>query len=354
MFGKIEGIQGGTKMIIVMQTGVKEEEIQQVVDRLKHFGLGVHLSVGEFKTIIGAIGDKEVVRGMNLEALPYVERVVPITQPFKLVSREFQEENSVFKVGNCTIGGDEVVIMAGPCAVESEEQLLETAVGVKAAGAQILRGGAFKPRTSPYSFQGLEEEGLQILARVREKTGLPIVTEVMDQHTVGMVAEYADIIQLGARNMQNYYMLRELGKLNKPILLKRGLSATMEEWLMAAEYIMAGGNRQVILCERGIRTFETYTRNTLDVSAVPVMKHLTHLPVIVDPSHGTGNWRWVPAMSRASVAAGADGLMVEVHPEPEKALCDGAQSLTVEKFTALVNDLDKLAVVMDRRLKKVE
>lgn len=338
-------------MIIVMQTGVREEEIQQVTDRLKQGGLGVHLSVGEFRTIIGAIGDEKLVREMGLDALPFVEKVLPITQPFKLVSREFQEENSQFQVGNCTIGGDEVVVMAGPCAVESEEQLLEAATGVKAAGAQILRGGAYKPRSSPYSFQGLEEEGLQILARVREKTGMPIVTEVMDQHTVALVAEYADIIQVGARNMQNFYMLRELGKLEKPILLKRGLSATMEEWLMAAEYIAAGGNRQVILCERGIRTFETYTRNTLDLSAVPVMKHLTHLPVIVDPSHGTGNWRWVPSMSRAAVAAGADGVMVEVHPQPDKALCDGAQSLTVDKFALLMNDLDKVAVALGRQLK---
>ncbi|MBT9133933.1 MAG: Phospho-2-dehydro-3-deoxyheptonate aldolase [Firmicutes bacterium] len=339
-------------MIIVMQTGVTSEQIEEVTERLQRRGLGVHLSVGEFKTIIGAIGDEKVVREMGLEALPFVERVLPITQPFKLVSREFQPENSLFTVGDCLIGGDEIVLMAGPCAVESEEQLLEAAEGVKAAGAQILRGGAYKPRSSPYSFQGMEEAGLQILARVREKTGMPIVTEVMDQHTVEMVAEYTDIIQVGARNMQNFYMLRELGKLSKPILLKRGLCATMEEWLMAAEYIVSGGNRQVILCERGIRTFETYTRNTLDLSAVPVMKRLTHLPVIVDPSHGTGSWRWVPAMSRASVAAGADGVMIEVHPQPEQALCDGAQSLTVEKFAALAGDLDRLAVVMGRRLKK--
>lgn len=340
-------------MIIVMQTGVKQEEIQKVVERLQEGGLGVHLSEGQFKTIIGAIGDEKLVREMGLEALPFVEKVLPITQPFKLVSREFQPQDSVFNLGNCTIGGDEVVIMAGPCAVESEAQLLEAAEGVKAAGAQILRGGAFKPRTSPYSFQGLEEEGLKLLARVREKTGLPVVTEVMDQHTVRMVAEYADIIQVGARNMQNFYMLRELGKLNKPILLKRGLSATIEEWLMAAEYIMSGGNRQVILCERGIRTFETYTRNTLDLSAVPVVKHLSHLPVIVDPSHGTGFWRWVPSMSMAAVAAGADGVMVEVHPHPEKALCDGAQSLTVEKFTKLCAELELLAGVLGRRLRKV-
>ncbi|NLZ38277.1 MAG: 3-deoxy-7-phosphoheptulonate synthase [Firmicutes bacterium] len=335
-------------MIIVMQPAAKEEEVQHVMTRLESAGLGVHLSKGQFRTIIGAIGDEELVRNLGLEALPFVEKVLPITKPFKLVSREFKAEDSVFKVGNCTIGGSQLVLMAGPCAVESEEQLLAAAEGVKAAGAQILRGGAFKPRTSPYSFQGLEEKGLKLLARVREKTGLPIVTEVMDQHTVKLVAEYADIMQVGARNMQNFYMLRELGKLQKPVLLKRGLSATIEEWLMAAEYIMAGGNHQVILCERGIRTFESYTRNTLDLSAVPVVKYLTHLPVIVDPSHGTGNWRFVPAMSRAAVAAGADGIMVEVHPQPEKALCDGAQSLTIERFTSLTKELSQLAAVMGK------
>ncbi|NLM51617.1 MAG: 3-deoxy-7-phosphoheptulonate synthase [Firmicutes bacterium] len=338
-------------MIIVMRKGATEEQIEDVAARLKRVGLGVHLSVGQFRTIIGAIGDEKLVREMGLEALPFVEKILPITQPFKLVSREFQEEDSSIKVGNCTIGGKQIVLMAGPCAVESEEQVLEAALGVKAAGAQILRGGAFKPRTSPYSFQGLEEKGLKILARVREKTGLPIVTEVMDQHSVDLVAEYADIMQVGARNMQNFYLLRELGKLNKPVLLKRGLSATIEEWLMAAEYIMAGGNHQVILCERGIRTFETLTRNTLDLSAVPVVKHLSHLPVIVDPSHGTGNWRWVPNMSCAAIAAGADGLMIEVHPCPEKALCDGAQSLTIEKFTALCVQIEKVANVFGKSIR---
>ncbi|HZK23888.1 MAG TPA: 3-deoxy-7-phosphoheptulonate synthase [Oscillospiraceae bacterium] len=340
-------------MVIVMQSGVKTEEIQQVVARLEEVGLGVHLSEGKFRTIIGAIGDETLVRQMSLEALPFVEKVLPITQPFKLVSREFQQENSVFTVGDCTIGDQQVVLMAGPCAVESEEQLLAAAEGVKAAGAQILRGGAFKPRTSPYAFQGLEKEGLKLLARVREQTGLPIVTEVMDQHTVGLVAEYADILQVGTRNMQNFHMLRELGKLDKPILLKRGLSATIEEWLMAAEYIMSSGNHQVILCERGIRTFETYTRNTLDLSAVPVVKHLTHLPVIVDPSHGTGSWRWVPSMSRAAVAAGADGVMIEVHPHPDQALCDGAQSLTVEKFTTLTKELEQVAAVLGKHITQV-
>lgn len=340
-------------MIIVMRKGATEEQIQEIAGRLEKVGLGVHLSVGQYRTIIGAIGDEKLVREMGLEALPFVEKVLPITQPYKLVSREFQEEDSVFTIGNCTIGGRQIVIMAGPCAVESEEQVLEAALGVKAAGAQILRGGAYKPRTSPYSFQGLEEKGLKLLARVREKTGLPVVTEVMDQHTVGLVAEYADILQVGARNMQNFYLLRELGRLDKPILLKRGMSATVEEWLMAAEYIVSGGNHKVILCERGIRTFETYTRNTLDLSAVPVLKHLTHLPVIVDPSHGTGNWRWVPAMSRAAVAAGADGVMVEVHPCPEKALCDGAQSLTVEKFAEMCRQLAAVAGVCGRMLPQV-
>ena len=337
-------------MVIVLQKGVTDEQIEEVSARLRQAGLGVHLSQGHYRTIIGAIGDEKKVREMGLEALSYVEKVLPITKPFKLVSREFQEEDSTFTVGDCTIGGRQLVVMAGPCAVESEEQLLEAAYGVKAAGAQILRGGAFKPRTSPYSFQGLEEKGLKLLARVREKTGLPVVTEVMDQHTVGLVAEYADILQVGARNMQNFYLLRELGRLDKPILLKRGMSATVEEWLMAAEYIVSGGNHKVILCERGIRTFETYTRNTLDLSAVPVLKHLTHLPVIVDPSHGTGNWRWVPAMSRAAVAAGADGVMVEVHPCPEKALCDGAQSLTVEKFAEMCRQLAAVAGVCGRML----
>jgi len=338
---------------IVMGPGVREEEIQLVVDKLKKAGLGVHLSVGQFRTIVGAIGEEKAVREMSLEALPFVEKVLPVTQPFKLVSREFKDDNSVFQLTNCVLGGEEVILMAGPCAVESEEQLLETALSVRAAGAQVLRGGAFKPRTSPYSFQGLEEEGLKLLPRVRDKTGLPVVAEVMDQHTVGLVAEYADIVQIGARNMQNFYLLRELGRLDKPILLKRGLSATVEEWLMAAEYIMSGGNHRVILCERGIRTFETYTRNTLDLSSVPVVKHLSHLPVIVDPSHGTGNWRWVPAMSRAAVAAGADGVMVEVHPRPQEALCDGAQSLTPENFAGLAEELRKIAVAGGRFLRRV-
>ncbi|MBS4022176.1 MAG: 3-deoxy-7-phosphoheptulonate synthase [Dethiobacter sp.] len=340
-------------MIIVMNPGVQEEEINQVVDKLKKVGLGVHLSVGEQRTIIGAIGDRKLVMSMGLEALPSVEKLVPISQPFKLVSRDFKPDNSVFSIGGSSIGGEEIMVMAGPCAVESEEQVMETAYGVRAAGGQVLRGGAFKPRTSPYSFQGLEEEGLKILARAREKTGLLIVTEVTHPQAVEVANEYADILQVGARNMQNYYLLRELSRLQKPVLLKRGLSATIEEWLMAAEYIMAGGNYQVILCERGIRTFETYTRFTLDLSAIPVVKQLSHLPVIVDPSHSTGNWRFVPAMSRAAVACGADGLIIEVHPHPAEALCDGPQSLTLENFSDLMQDLRKTAAVVDKRLGQV-
>ena len=340
-------------MIIVMNPGVQEEEIEQVVAKLKKVGLGVHLSVGEHRTIIGAIGDRKLVMSMGLEALQFVEKLVAISHPFKLVSRDFKPENSVFSIGGSTIGNADIMVMAGPCAVESEEQVMEAAYGVRAAGARVLRGGAFKPRTSPYSFQGLEEEGLKILAKAREKTGLLIVTEVTNQHTVDVVNEYADIIQVGARNMQNYYLLRELGRLHKPILLKRGLSATIEEWLMAAEYIMSEGNYQVILCERGIRTFETYTRNTLDLSAVAVVKQLSHLPVVVDPSHGTGSWRFVPAMSRAAVAAGADGLMVEVHPRPEEALSDGPQSLTIENFNILMDDLRNVAGVVGKRLGRV-
>lgn len=268
---------------------------------------------------------------------------------FKLVSREYKSDNTIIKIGEITIGEQEIQVMAGPCAVESKEQLLETAQCIKEAGAKILRGGAYKPRTSPYSFQGLEEIGLKYLSRVREKTGLAIVTEVIDTRSVDLVSYYADILQIGARNMYNYALLKEAAKTKKPILLKRGLSATIEEWLGAAEYILAEGNFKVILCERGIRTFETYTRNTLDLSAIPIIKHLSHLPVIVDPSHGTGNARWVEPMSKAAVAAGADGLMIEVHPQPELALSDGPQSLTCDNFAHLLKDLSLLAQVMGKR-----
>jgi 3-deoxy-7-phosphoheptulonate synthase len=338
-------------MLVVMAYGVQEEEINAVIRRVEQAGFQAHLSRGAERTVIGIIGDeRDRVDILGLEVMDGVERVIPILQPYKLASRAFKQENSIVKVGNLTIGGETIHIMAGPCAVESREQLLEAASQVKEAGATILRGGAFKPRSSPYSFQGLEEKGLELLAEAREITGLRVVTEVMDVRAIPLVEEYADIIQIGARNMQNFVLLKEVAAASKPVLLKRGLSATIEEWLMAAEYIMAGGNHQVILCERGIRSFETYTRNTLDICAIPVIKHLSHLPVIVDPSHGIGKWRFVPAMARASIAAGADGLLVEVHPNPEEALCDGAQSLNPANFTAMMDDLRRISAVMNKKL----
>ncbi|MDA8443151.1 MAG: 3-deoxy-7-phosphoheptulonate synthase, partial [Peptococcaceae bacterium] len=303
-------------MIIVMQHGATPEQIAEVTDRLEQDGFKIHLSEGVEKTIIGAVGDKSRLDAMSLEAYPAVEKVIPVLKPYKLAGREFHPHDTVINVGNLTIGGDTLQVMAGPCAVESRDQILQTARAVKAAGATILRGGAFKPRTSPYAFQGLEEEGLKLLAEAREETGLLIITEVVDPRDVTLVASYADILQIGARNMQNFLLLREVAKLSKPVMLKRGPSATFEEWIMAAEYIMAGGNYDVMFCERGIRTFENYTRNTLDLSAVPVLKSLSHLPVVVDPSHGTGRWDLVQPMSRAAVAPGADALIIEVHPDP--------------------------------------
>jgi len=326
-------------MIVVMNHKAPEEQIQAVIQRLEQLGFKTHLSRGVERTIVGAIGDKSRLGDMALEAMDGVEKVIPILQPYKQASRTFQEEDTVVTVGDIQIGGGQVQVMAGPCAVESREQLMESAMAVKAAGATILRGGAFKPRTSPYSFQGLEEEGLKILAEAREATGLYIVTEVMDASTLPLVAEYADILQIGARNMQNFFLLRQVARVDKPILLKRSPSATIEEWLMAAEYILDGGNRQVILCERGIRTFENYTRNTLDLTAVPVLKHLSHLPVIVDPSHAIGKWRYVTPMAKAAVAVGADGLLIEVHPNPARALCDGPQSLTPDNFAVLMREI---------------
>ena len=337
-------------MIVVMNPGVKEEDIKEVVKKLESLGLGVHLSRGEQRTIIGALGDRKKALSSGLEAMPSVEKVVPITQPFKLVSREFSEKDSVFDVNGVKIGGEKIAVITGPCAIESREQLLESAQIAADAGAHILRGGAFKPRTSPYSFQGLEEEGLKLLAEAREKTGLPVITEVTNQHTIPMVAKYADIIQVGARNMQNFCLLKEVGRLEKPVMLKRGMSSTIEEWLMAAEYIMAEGNHQVILCERVIRTFETYTRFTLDLSCVPIIKRLSHLPILIDPSHSTGKWRWVSSMSKAALAAGADGLMVEMHPNPEEALCDGPQSLTPGNFKELMEELKTLAKAIGRTM----
>lgn len=338
-------------MVVVMVNGAKEEQIDAVIRRVENAGLHAHVSRGMEQTLIGVIGDKSNYHEvLCLEVMPGVEKIVPIVQPFKLASRTFKQENSLVKAGNLTIGGDTIHVMAGPCAVESREQLLETAWKVKEAGATILRGGAFKPRTSPYSFQGLEEEGLKLLAEAREATGLKIITEVMDTRAVEVVKKYADIIQIGTRNMQNFVLLKEVSAIDKPVLLKRGLSATIEEWLMAAEYIMAGGNDAVIMCERGIRSFETYTRNTLDLCAIPVVKHLSHLPVIVDPSHGIGKWRFVPLMARAAIAAGADGLLIEVHTNPETAWCDGPQSLNPVKFASMMDDLRKIANVIGKKL----
>ncbi|MGM0653240.1 MAG: 3-deoxy-7-phosphoheptulonate synthase [Bacillota bacterium] len=331
-------------MIVVMNPGVKEEEVKKITNKLEQMGYGVHLSTGENRTVIGVIGQRREEAAQAMEAMPEVERVVFITRPFKLAGREFHPDDTIINIEGVSIGGANVIIMAGPCAIENKDQLMQAAEGIKAGGASILRAGAFKPRTSPYSFQGLEQEGLGFLKEVKAKTGLLIVTEVMDQFTVDQVADCADIIQVGARNMQNYYLLRELGKIRKPVLLKRGLSATIEEWLMAAEYILSGGNYDVILCERGIRTFEPYTRNTLDLSAIPLVKQLSHLPVIVDPSHGTGLSGLVPAMSKAAIAAGANGLMIEVHPNPQEALSDGPQSLTPEQFQVLTKELKGVAL----------
>ncbi|WP_258358866.1 3-deoxy-7-phosphoheptulonate synthase [Moorella sulfitireducens (nom. illeg.)] len=337
-------------MIIVMKPGATREQIEAVSERLVELGFKTHPIYGQEKTVIGAIGDKKALSSEAIINLPGVEKIVPIMKPYKLVSRELKETPTLVRVGGVPVGGRGLVVMAGPCAVESEEQLLATAQAVKAAGAQILRGGAFKPRTSPYAFQGLEEEGLKMLSRVREEVGLPFVTEAVDTRDVSLVAEYADAIQIGARNMQNFRLLKEAGATGKPILLKRGLAATVEEWLMAAEYILDSGNANVILCERGIRTFETATRFTLDLAAVAVVKENSHLPVVVDPSHGTGSWRLVLPMARAAVAAGADGLLIEVHPDPARALCDGPQSLHPETFDRLMGELAPVALAVGRGL----
>ncbi|WP_407311067.1 3-deoxy-7-phosphoheptulonate synthase [Desulfosporosinus sp. SB140] len=337
-------------MIIVIKKGATAEQVEEVSTRLTEEGFKVHLSQGVEKTIVGAVGDRTRIEALDLEALPWVEKVVPILAPYKLVSREFHPTDSIIRIGEHEIGGNKVHMMAGPCAVESRAQILETAHAVREAGATFLRGGAFKPRTSPYSFQGLEEEGLRYLADAREETGLMVVTEVIDARDVSLVAHYSDILQIGARNMQNFILLKEAAKSGKPVLLKRGPSATLEEWMMAAEYIMDGGNYQVMFCERGIRTFESYTRNTLDLTMVPALHSLSHLPVIVDPSHGTGRWQLVHPMAKASLAAGADGLIVEVHPHPEKAVSDGKQSLTPEKFNIMMADLAGLSQALGRPL----
>jgi len=302
------------------------------------------------RTVIKVVGQTYPELRDMLELLPDVDEVIPISRPYKLSSREFQSEDTIIKVGDVALGGDELAIIAGPCAVETEEQLLQSARAVKAAGANILRGGAFKPSTSPYSFRGLGKDGLELLAQARRETGMPVITEVMTPHDVELVLRYADILQVGARNMQNFTLLDEVGKAQMPVMLKRGLSATIQEWLLSAEYILAQGNRQVMLCERGIRTFETYTRNTMDISAIPIIKKLSHLPIIADPSHGTGKWHLVTPVSLAAVAAGADGLMVEVHPSPEHALKDGAQSLTFENFQQLMAQVVPVAASVGRKM----
>jgi 3-deoxy-7-phosphoheptulonate synthase len=335
-------------MMIIMRTDATKEEIKEIVDRVEEYGLSAHISTGIERTIIGAIGDGRPVYKDQFLHLPGVDRVLPISRPYKLASREFKPTNSVFRMDGMTIGGDGVVVIAGPCSVENREQLLETALAVREAGAHALRGGVFKPRTSPYSFQGLGEAGLELLVEAREKTGMPIVTEVMSVRQIPILKQYVDVLQVGARNMQNFSLLHAVGESNHPVLLKRGMMATVEELLMAAEYILSHGNQRVIVCERGIRTFETTTRNTTDINAIPVLKSLTHLPVILDPSHGTGHWEYVTAVARAGIAAGADGLIVEVHPRPSEALSDGSQSLRPERFVDLVKQIRSIAQAVGR------
>ena len=328
-------------MIISMKLGATKQEIDHVCERLQDFGYKAHVINGVERVVIGAVGsgqNKEQVME-SIEAAPGVDSVVAVSQPFKFVSREGRHEKTIIKVNGHGIGGNEFIVFAGPCSVESEEQVMETALAVKKAGAHILRGGAFKPRTSPYDFQGLEEVGLKLLQKAKEKTGLAVCTEVMSTEDVNLVADYSDILQVGARNMQNFNLLKRLGKTTRPVMLKRGMSSTIKEFLLSAEYIVTSGNPNVFLCERGIRTFETATRNTFDISAVPVLEELTHLPVILDPSHATGKRSLIPALARASVAVGADGLMVEVHPNPEKAFSDGPQSLRLPEFAKLMEDL---------------
>jgi 3-deoxy-7-phosphoheptulonate synthase len=339
-------------MIVNMSAGATEEQINHVVARIEECGCQAHLSRGEERTVIGIVGRNDQHRS-ELEALraaPGVEDVIRITHPFKLASRGFHPEGTIVDLGkSVTVGGPEVVVAAGPCAVESADQIAIVAERVARAGAKLLRGGAFKPRSSPYSFQGLGQQGLELLRQAADKNDLLVVSEVMDPSQVELMLPYVDLLQVGARNMQNYHLLRALGECGKPVLLKRGLSATIEELLLSAEYIMAGGNYNVILCERGIRTFETYTRNTLDIAAIPVIKHYSHLPVVADPSHGTGRRDHVPPMARASVAAGADGLLIEVHPDPERALSDGAQSLYPDQFAILMDEIRSIATAVGRR-----
>jgi 3-deoxy-7-phosphoheptulonate synthase len=337
-------------MLVVMEEGAKEQQIQAVIDRMVSLGLTVHRSTGVRHTVLGGVGPSETIDLAQFEVMPAVKECHRISSPYKLAARQFRPQGTVVKVGRVEIGGERLIVMAGPCAVESEEQIEQAAEAVARAGAVVLRGGAFKPRTSPYTFRGLGEQGLKLLRSAADRHGLLAVTEVMESAQIGLVAEYADILQVGARNMQNYNLLRGLSEVRKPVLLKRGPSATFEELLLAAEYILSGGNYDVILCERGIRTFETHLRYTMDISAIPILKRLTHLPVVADPSHATGRRDMVPPMARAAVAAGADGLLVEVHCDPDRALSDGAQSLRPSEFAQLVEQLRAIAPVVGRKL----
>ena len=337
-------------MIIVTRKGVTQPELDHIRERVEALGLRTHVSRGEHRTVIGCVGDEELLRSLPLLSIPGVEAVHEVLKPYKLASREFAAEASRIPLGSTELGGPELVVIAGPCSVEGREMLRETALRVGGAGARALRGGAFKPRTSPYSFKGMGEEGLRLLAEVRAETGLPVVTEVMDTRQVDLVAEYADVLQIGARNMQNFSLLTEVGRVRRPVLLKRGMSATVRDLLLAAEYVMSQGNANVILCERGIRTFETATRNTFDLAAIPVLKEETHLPVLADPSHAGGLRSLVGPLSRAAVAAGADGLIVEVHPDPECATSDGEQSLALDEFDALMEGLRPFAEAAGRSL----
>ncbi|MGN0025628.1 MAG: 3-deoxy-7-phosphoheptulonate synthase [Clostridium sp.] len=337
-------------MVIILKPKTKEEEIRKLTEELEGQGVKVNPVIGSDLIILGLVGDTSKIDSRKIEANDVVEKVMHVQEPFKKANRLFHPDNSIIKVGNSEIGGNKIAMIAGPCSVESEEQLTFVAEEVKKLGANFLRGGAFKPRTSPYSFQGLKYDGLELLKIAREKTGLPIVTEIMSPYDIEIFERDVDVIQVGARNMQNFDLLNELGKTTKPILLKRGLSATIEEWLMSAEYIMAGGNENVILCERGIRTFETYTRNTLDLSAIPAVKKLSHLPVIVDPSHATGKRFMISPLAKAAIAVGADGLIIEVHNNPEKALCDGPQSIKPDHYETLVKELKAIAAAVGREM----
>ena len=337
-------------MVVVMEERASEEQIQRVVAQLVQMGFDVHRSTGSLRTVIGAVGGEGKHDPRLIEVLDGVHEVMRITEPYKLASRTFRSEDTVITIGDLRIGGDEVIVMAGPCSAETEAQVMSTAAAVRRAGAKVLRGGAFKPRSSPYSFQGLGEEGLRLLRAGADAHNLKLVSEVMDANQIALMDGYVDIYQVGARNMQNYTLLRELGKIRKPVLLKRGISATIEEWLLSAEYVLAGGNTDVILCERGIRTFESYTRNTLDISAIPVVKKLSHLPIFVDPSHGTGRRDKVAPMARAAVAAGADGLLIEVHCDPDNALSDGAQSMYPGQFERVMAELRIIAPAIGRSI----